>query len=76
MARERTDMEALVNRRYERHPDQRQEAFVYALLADMIDEGVMTKDELVREMAANHVRHDSLQLIERYRGWELVEQAA
>ena len=66
----------LVNRRYERHPDQRQEAFVYALLADMIDEKVMTKDELVREMAANHVRHDSLDLIERYRGWELVEQAA
>ena len=66
----------LVNRRYERHPDQRQEAFVYSLLADMIDEKVMTKQELVREMAANHVRHDSLELIERYRGWELVEQAA
>ena len=66
----------LVNRRYERHPDQRQEAFVYSLLADMIDEKVMTKQELVREMAANHVRHDSLELIERYRGWGLVEQAA
>lgn len=66
----------LVNRRYERHPDQRQEAFVYALLADMIDEKVMTRDELVREMVADHVRHDSLELIERYRGWELVEQAA
>ncbi len=65
-----------VNRRYERHPDQRQEAYVYALLADMIDQKVMTRDELVREMAADHIRHDSLELIERYRGWQLVEQAA
>ncbi|MEO7564328.1 MAG: hypothetical protein ABIR63_06860 [Sphingomicrobium sp.] len=66
----------LVNRRYERHPDQRQEAFVYALLAEMVDAGVITKDELAHEMAANHIRHDSLALIERYRGWQLVEQAA
>ncbi len=28
------------------------------------------------EMAANHIRHDSLDLIERYRGWRLCEQAA
>lgn len=66
----------LVNRRYERHPDQRQEAFVYALLADMVDDGTITKVELVHEMAANHIRHDSLDLIERYRGWRLVGQAA
>ncbi|MES2001625.1 MAG: hypothetical protein V4444_04860 [Pseudomonadota bacterium] len=65
-----------VNRRYEPHPDQRQEAFIYALLAEMVDGGVLTKDELVSEMAANHIRHDSLELIERYRGWALIEQAA
>ena len=59
----------LVNRRYERHPDRNQEAFVYALLAEMADAGIVTKDELVREMAADHIRHDSLDLIEQYRGW-------
>ena len=59
----------MVNRRYQQHPDRNQEAFVYALLADMVDRGIVTRDELVREMAANHVRHDSLALIERYRGW-------
>lgn len=65
----------LANRRYEAHPDKRQEAFVYSLLAGMIDEGVVTKDELVAEMAANHIRHDSLELADRYRGWALAEQA-
>ena len=63
-------------RRYEQHPDGNQEAFVYSLLAEMVDEGMVSKDELVREMAANHIRHDSLELIDRYRGWELFEEAA
>jgi hypothetical protein len=62
--------------RYEQHPDRNQEAFVYSLLAEMVDEHIVTKDELVREMAANHIRHDSLELIDRYRGWELFQQAA
>ena len=61
----------LVNRRYQAHPDRNQEAFVYSLLADMVDHSEITKDELVREMAANHIRHDSLELIDRYRGWAL-----
>lgn len=64
------------SRKYQQHPDRNQEAFVYSLLAEMVDAGEVTKDELVREMAANHIRHDSLALIERYRGWELFEQAA
>jgi hypothetical protein len=63
-------------RRYEQHPDQNQEAFIYSLMAEMVDEGIVGKDELVREMAANHIRHDSLELIDRYRGWELFKQAA
>lgn len=54
---------------YEQHPDRNQEALVYSLLADLVDKGAVTKDELVAEMAANHVRHDSLDLIDRYRGW-------
>jgi hypothetical protein len=63
-------------RKYEQHPDRNQEAFVYSLLAEMIDQGIVTKDELVREMGANHIRHDSLELIDRYRGWELFKEAA
>jgi hypothetical protein len=42
----------------------------------MVDQGIVTKDELVAEMAANHIRHDSLELIDRYRGWELFKEAA
>jgi len=61
--------------RYERHPDPRQEALVYSLLAEMVDAGLVTKQELVQEMAANHIRHDSLQVIERWRGWQLKDAA-
>jgi hypothetical protein len=64
------------SRRYEQHPDPRQEAFVYSLLADLIDEGSVTRDEVKVEMAANHIRHDSLQLIDRYRGWKLLDAVA
>lgn len=63
----------LVNRlfsRYRPHPDPNQEAFVYSLLADLYDSGEVTEQELRDEMAANHIRHDSLQLIDRYRGWD------
>jgi hypothetical protein len=56
-------------RHYEQHPDKNQEALVYSLLASLVDKGAVTKQELVQEMAANHVRHDSLDLIDRYRGW-------
>ena len=38
---------------------------------------VLTKQELIAEMAADHIRHDSLELIDRYRGWNgLAEIAA
>jgi hypothetical protein len=63
-------------RHYGQHPDRNQEAFVYSLLAEMFDAGELTQDELLREMAANHLRHDSLKLIDRYRGWVLFEEAA
>jgi hypothetical protein len=66
----------LANRRFQPHPDRNQEACVYSLLAEMVDFGLVTKDELVAEMSANHIRHDSLELVERYRGWRLFEQAA
>ena len=66
----------LRRRRYEQHPDRRQEALVYSLLADMLDTGEISKQELVAEMAANHVRHDSLELVDRYRGWRLLDAVA
>lgn len=62
--------------RYEQHPDRRQEALVYALLAEMVDSREVTKQELVAEMAANHIRHDSMELIDRYRGWQLLDAVA
>ena len=61
---------------YEAHPDPNQEALVYSLLADLVDRGDVTKPQLVAEMAANHVRHDSLELIERYRGWNGITTTA
>ena len=54
---------------YEPHPDPNQEALIYSLLADLVDRGDVTKPQLVAEMAANHIRHDSLDLIDRHRGW-------
>jgi hypothetical protein len=54
---------------YQPHPDNNQEALVYTLLGEILDHGIVTEDELVREMGANHIRRDSLELIERYRGW-------
>lgn len=56
--------------RYAPHPDRNQEAFVYSLLAELVDSGEVTLDELKREMASNHIRHDSLELVDRYRGWD------
>jgi hypothetical protein len=67
---------ALWRPRYARHPNPNVEAFIYALLAEMLDEGLVTKGELEAEMAADHIRHDSLRLIERYRGWKPARQAA
>ena len=55
--------------RYLTNPDPNQEAFIYSLLADLVDCGDLTKSQLIAEMAADHVRHDSLELIDRYRGW-------
>ncbi len=63
-------------RRYEAHPDPRQEALFFSLLAEMVDAGDVTKEELVAEMAADHIRHDSLSLIDRHRGSDVVPIAA
>jgi hypothetical protein len=56
---------------YRRHPDRNQEALVFSLLAELVDLGEVTRDELQREMEANHIRHDAPQMIDRYRGWDV-----
>ena len=66
----------LTRRRYDQHPDPNQEAFVYSLLAEMLDLDIVTRSEIEDEMRASHVRGDSLELIERYRGWRMLDEVA
>lgn len=63
---------------YTRHPDQRQEAYFYALLADALDNGAVTKEQVGKEVRLGHVRPDSEALIDRYRGqlWPAPEAAS
>src|SRR3954447_2783839 len=61
---------------YTRHPDRRQEAYFYALLADALDSGTVTREEVEKEIGLGHVRPDSKALIERYRGQLWPAQAA
>jgi hypothetical protein len=53
---------------YTRHPDRKQEAYFYALLADALDAGAVTRDQVEKEVRLGHVRPDSEALIDRYRG--------
>jgi hypothetical protein len=53
---------------YTRHPDQRQEAYFYALLADALDSGAVREEQVEKEVRLGHVRPDSKELIDRYRG--------
>jgi hypothetical protein len=53
---------------YTRHPDQRQEAYFYALLAEALECGTITREQVEKEVRLGHVRPDSKALIERYRG--------
>jgi hypothetical protein len=62
---------------YTRHPDRRQEAYFYALLADAIDSGAISREQVQKEVRLGHVRPDSEALIDRYRGqlWPAEEAA-
>jgi hypothetical protein len=51
--------------KYRPHPDRRQEQLFFALLRECIENGMVTEDMLRREMAANHVRHDALDVVKR-----------
>ena len=53
---------------YTRHPDRKQEAYFYALLADAIDARAVSPEQVREEVELGHVRPDSEALIERYRG--------
>ena len=63
--------------RYTRHPDQKQEAYFYALLAEGIDRGSISLRQVEQEVALGHVRPDSIALVDRHRGqlWPAGEAA-
>ena len=54
--------------RYRPHPDPRQEALFFGLLAECLDEGSVTRAEVQEGIRERHVRADSLALVDRYRG--------
>lgn len=62
---------------YTRHPDPRQEAYFYALLAEALESGAISREQVAKEVRLGHVRPDSEALTERYRGqlWPAQEAA-
>jgi hypothetical protein len=50
---------------YERHPDPNQERLFFTLLGECLEKGIVDVDLVKREMAADHVRHDALELVQR-----------
>jgi len=49
---------------YWRHPDANQSWFFFALLKECVERGKITESMLREEMAANHLRHDALEVLE------------
>jgi hypothetical protein len=58
----------LFRRRYHAHPDRNQEAYFYGLLAEAVELGSISRDEVGEHIRLGYVRPDSLALMERYRG--------
>jgi hypothetical protein len=58
----------LFQRRYHAHPDRNQEAYFYGLLAEAVDAGAVSRDEVGENIRLGYVRPDSLMLMERHRG--------
>ena len=48
-----------------RIPDANQERLFFTLVRECLEKGVFDVDLVQREMAANHVRHDALDLCQR-----------
>jgi hypothetical protein len=53
---------------YQPHPDGRQEAFFFGLLREAFEKKILTEEFLREEMRKNHIRHDTLEMIERSQG--------
>ena len=51
--------------RYQRHPDPAQERLFFGLLRECVEKGVIAETLLREAMAKNHIRHDTLDLIDR-----------
>lgn len=51
--------------RYTAHPDRNQEWFFFALLKECLAQGRISEEFLRAEMARNHIRHDTLEVLER-----------
>ena len=49
--------------RYKPHPDKNQENLIFGLLRECLDSGRIDEAQLRREMSANHLRHDALELL-------------
>jgi hypothetical protein len=54
--------------RYRPHPDPRQEALFFGLLAECLDEGSVSREEVADGIRERHIRPDSMALVDRYRG--------
>lgn len=63
-----TPLRRLFGPRYRSHPDQNQQAYFYALLAELVDAGAISRDHIAREISLRHIRPDSPALIDRHRG--------
>lgn len=51
--------------KYQAHPDANQERLFFGLLRECLEAGVVSEEMLRREMQANHVRHDALEVVAR-----------
>jgi hypothetical protein len=50
---------------YKDHPDERQTQLFFGYLKECLDTGLVTEDLVKQHMAANHVRHDAFEVIQR-----------
>ncbi len=50
---------------YKKNPDPNQENFIFSLMRDALDKGVISEQMLCDEMAKDHLRHDAMELLEK-----------
>lgn len=53
-------------RRYKKHPDPRQESLFFTLLSECVAAGKISLDRIRQEMQLNHIRHDTLEVLEHF----------